>query len=83
MIVSKELTTVTKKVFWLDPYLTELETQVKTVKGNHITVNGTIFMLFSGGQESDYGSIGGCAVLEARKEGKEIIYTLDENHNLK
>ena len=37
---------MTKKVFWQDPYLTELDTTVKTVQGNQITVNETIFMLF-------------------------------------
>lgn len=74
---------MTKKVFWVDPYLTQLETSVRGVDGNKITVNETIFYAFSGGQESDHGSIGGYPVLEAKKEGKEIIYTLPENHDLK
>ncbi len=43
----------------------------------------TIFYAFSGGQESDYGTIGGYKVLEARKHGKEIFYILEDNHNLK
>lgn len=74
---------MTKKIFWQDPYLTELETTVQTVNGNQITVNETIFYAFSGGQESDYGTIGGNTVLEAKKSGKEIFYTLAENHDLK
>lgn len=74
---------MTKKVFWIDPYLTQLETSVRGVDGNKITVNETIFYAFSGGQESDHGSIGGYPVLEAKKEGKEIIYTLPEDHDLK
>jgi Ser-tRNA(Ala) deacylase AlaX len=73
---------MTTKVFWQDPYLTELETTVKTVNGNQITVNETIFYAFSGGQESDYGTIGDYKVLDARKDGKEIFYTLDDNHTL-
>jgi Ser-tRNA(Ala) deacylase AlaX len=73
---------MTKKIFWQNPYLTELKTEIKTVQGNQITVKETIFYAFSGGQESDHGTIGGYPVLEARKEGKEIFYLLP-NHDLK
>ncbi len=62
---------------------TELETVVEMVSGNQITVAETIFYAFSGGQESDHGTIDGCKVLEARKDGKEIFYTLEETHCLK
>lgn len=44
---------MTIKVFWQDPYLTELEIIVKAVNGNQITVNETIFCAFSGGQENE------------------------------
>lgn len=74
---------MTTKIFWQDPYLTELETTVKTVNGQQITLTETIFYAFSGGQESDTGTIGGYAVLEARKDNKEIFYTLDAHHKLK
>jgi alanyl-tRNA synthetase len=74
---------VTQKIFWQDPYLTELDTIVQTIHGNKITVAETIFYAFSGGQESDYGTIGGYKVLEAKKDDKEIFYTLEDNHNLK
>lgn len=69
-----------KKIFWQDPYLTELETTVQTVRNNKITVAETIFYAFSGGQESDAGTIGDYTVLTAQKEGREIFYTLGENH---
>lgn len=65
-----------EKVFWQDPYLTRLDTQVTGVQEESVTVARTIFYAFSGGQESDAGTIGGYAVLEARKEGKDILYTL-------
>lgn len=71
---------MTKKIFWQDPYLTQLETTVKSVDNNKITLNETIFYAFSGGQESDKGTINGLNVLEAKKEGKEIFYTLPEAH---
>lgn len=74
---------MTKKIFWQDPYLTELDTLVQTVNGNQITVTQTIFYAFSGGQESDAGTIGGFKVLEAKKDGKEIFYTLEGDPALK
>lgn len=73
---------MTQKIFWQDPYLTELETTIETVNGNQITVKETIFFAFSGGQESDHGTIAGAKVLGARKAGLQIVYTLAPNHNL-
>ena len=63
-----------KKLFWVNPYQTELKTKVSSVDGNKVTLEETIFFAFSGGQESDHGSIGGYEVLEAKKVGKEIFY---------
>ena len=74
---------MTKKMFWEDPYLTQLETYITSVKGNDITVEQTIFFAFSGGQESDHGTIGNSRVLQARTEDREIVYTLEQGHGLK
>lgn len=74
---------MTKKLFWQDPYLTHLDTRVTRVDGNDVTVAETIFYAFAGGQESDHGTIGGRRVIQARKKGKEIFYTLEESHGLK
>ena len=73
---------MTKKIFWEDPYLTELDTLITSVKDTDITVEQTIFFAFSGGQESDYGTIGNSRVLQARTEGREIVYTLENGHGL-
>lgn len=73
---------MTRKVFWSDPYQVSLETAVKAVSGADITLSETIFFAFSGGQESDTGSIAGRTVLSARKNGLEIVYTLPEGHGL-
>ena len=73
---------MTRKGFWENPYQTELDTTISSVNGNQVTVNSTIFFAFSGGQESDSGSIAGFHVLEARKEGREIVYSLPEAHGL-
>jgi Ser-tRNA(Ala) deacylase AlaX len=74
---------MTKKIFWEDPYLTQIETRIASVRGNDVTVDQTIFYAFSGGQEGDHGAIGNNPVVEARKEGKEIIYRLGDGHGLK
>jgi Ser-tRNA(Ala) deacylase AlaX len=73
---------MTRKLFWADPYRTELETRVADVAGNEVTLEETIFYALSGGQESDRGTIGGRPVLAARKDGRRIIYTLEEGHGL-
>jgi Ser-tRNA(Ala) deacylase AlaX len=73
---------LTRKVFWEDPYLTAHESVVTSVRGPEVTVASTIFYAFSGGQESDAGAFNGLPVLEARKDGLEIRYTLPEDHGL-
>ncbi len=73
---------MTKKIFWQNPYLTELETTVQAIFGDQITLAETIFYAFSGGQESDSGTIGGYQVLKAQKDGKEIYYTIPHKHRL-
>ena len=74
---------VTQKLFWADPYQTQLETHISSVMGNDVTVAQTIFYAFSGGQESDAGTFNNHPVLQARKEGLDIVYTLGEGHGLK
>lgn len=74
---------MTQKLFWQDPYLTRLDTHITRVDGNEVSVAETIFYAFSGGQESDSGTIAGKSILNARKEGTEIFYTLEEGHGLK
>jgi alanyl-tRNA synthetase len=74
---------MTKKVFWDDPYLTQLTTHVASVNGDQLTLMETIFYPFSGGQERDSGTIGGKTVLDAVKEGLEITYLLTPDHGFK
>jgi Ser-tRNA(Ala) deacylase AlaX len=71
------------KLFWQDPYLTQLDTRITRVDGNEVAVAETILYAFSGGQESDSGTLASKPVLKARKEGKEIFYTLEDGHGLK
>jgi Ser-tRNA(Ala) deacylase AlaX len=71
------------KLFWQDPYLTELSAQVVWMNENNLKLDHTIFFPFSGGQESDSGTIGGFKVLEAKKEGREITYRMEASPALK
>jgi Ser-tRNA(Ala) deacylase AlaX len=71
-----------EKAFWRDPYQRRLETRIAAVIGNEVTLVETIFYAFSGGQESDAGTIAGKHVLDARKDGREIVYTLEDGHGL-
>jgi Ser-tRNA(Ala) deacylase AlaX len=73
---------MTAKLFWDDPYLTQLDTIVTSVDGDSVTLAETIFFAESGGQESDEGTIGGIPVLEARAIGSDIRYVLPEGHGL-
>jgi hypothetical protein len=53
-----------EKIFWPDPYLSELKTRLKTEDGDQVTLHETIFYAFSDGQESDYRMISEIPVLE-------------------
>ena len=72
-----------KKVFWDNPYQTELDTQVAAVEADRILLDATIAFSFSGGQESDSGTINDLPILNSDIDGHLIYYTLDPNHNLK
>ena len=76
------MTNVTRKLFWDDPYRTRLDTQVDAIDRADVRLAETIFYAFSGGQESDAGTIAGRPVLSARKDGCDIIYTLALDHGL-
>lgn len=72
-----------EKVFWSSPYLREIEAKITGAEGNVVTLDRTIIYPFSGGQESDEGTIGGYPVLKAEIIGGEIYYTLEKGYTLK
>lgn len=74
---------MTKKLFWEDPYIKECKAKVIEIKGNEIKLEQTCFYAFSGGQASDSGTIDGINVIEARKEGKDIVYVLESAPSFK
>ncbi|HEY0299437.1 MAG TPA: alanyl-tRNA editing protein [Arachidicoccus sp.] len=70
-----------KKIFWEDPYKTEITTSITSVYNSIITLEETIAYAFSGGQQSDAGFTNEFTILKAEKIDKEIFYTIDSNHN--
>jgi Ser-tRNA(Ala) deacylase AlaX len=67
-----------RKLFWEDPYLKECTAIVESINGNEVKLSQSIFFAFSGGQESDSGTVGGIPVKEARKEADgSITYILE------
>jgi Ser-tRNA(Ala) deacylase AlaX len=72
-----------RKVFWEDPYLTTLSTVVTSVYLDDVTLRDTIAYAFSGGQQSDDGTINDFKICKATKQGLEIIYTLENGHTLR
>jgi Ser-tRNA(Ala) deacylase AlaX len=71
-----------RKVFWDNPYQQSLTTIVSQVNGNEILFEKTIAYSFSGGQESDKAWINDLPIIDSRKEGNLIYYTLSEGHVL-
>lgn len=67
----------TKKLFWGDPYLKECDSKITKIQDSKVYLDQTIFYAFSGGQESDSGNIAGAKVMEAKKEGDDISYSLE------
>lgn len=71
-----------RKLFWDDPYLTEIAAVVTSVRADEVTVDRTVAFAFSGGQRSDRGTIAGCEILRAEVRGREIVYSLAPDHGL-
>ena len=72
-----------EKLFRKDPYSNSCKATVTSSKNGEIILDNTVFFAFSGGQQSDSGTIGGFKVLEARTDGPEILYKLEESATLK
>lgn len=71
-----------KKIFWENPYQQTLETTVTSVEGNELLFEETIAYSFAGGQESDKACINSLPILDSRREGKLIYYTMPTGHGL-
>jgi alanyl-tRNA synthetase len=79
---------MTKKLFWINPYQTTCTAKVTQITGNIVKLNQTILYAFSGGQESDQGTINDIKVISATKLGDkeniiDIEYELESKPNFK
>ncbi len=72
----------TERLYWADPYATRSDACVVAIEGNEVELDRTVFFAFSGGQESDCGTIAGLAVQGAALDGQRILYTLPDDHGL-
>ncbi len=72
-----------RKIFWDDPYQTELDTHVAKAHDNEVLFSETIAYSFSGGQESDKATVNNIPILNSRMEDTLIYYTLPDEHGLK
>ncbi len=75
---------MTNFLFWVDPYLAALDTEVLSVEGNAVILKDTIAYAEAGGQESDLVKINNITVLESKldPEKRFITYILPEHHGL-
>jgi Ser-tRNA(Ala) deacylase AlaX len=71
-----------RKVFWDNPYQTQLNTMIAEVVGQRISVTDTIAFAFSGGQESDKAYINGMPVIQSEIVDNLIYYFLPVMHGL-
>jgi Ser-tRNA(Ala) deacylase AlaX len=71
-----------RKIFWDNPYRHTLSTQVAEVNGNQVLFEETIAYSFAGGQESDKTWVNDIPILDSKREGNLIYYTLPDNHGL-
>lgn len=69
-----------RKLFWDNPYQTQLSTKIASIAGNKILFEETIIYSFAGGQESDKAWINGVPVISSVREGNLIYYILPDDH---
>lgn len=72
-----------RKLFWDDPYQRKLTTKIAAIEMNRILLEDTIVFSFSGGQESDKGSINDLPIINSEIEEHLIYYTLKDGHGLR
>lgn len=71
-----------KKVFWDNPYQTQLKTKVQSIEGNKVLFDETIAYSFAGGQEHDKAWVNGIEIINSVREGNLIYYFLPDGHGL-
>ncbi len=77
---------MTEKLFLTDMYLKEFDAVVTRAEGNQLVLDRTAFYATGGGQPNDTGVLetpnGELRVVDVRKDGDEIVHTLEEGKTL-
>ena len=68
---------MTEKLFYQDYYLKQAKAKVIKIDGNKLYLDQTIFWAFSGGQQSDSGSISGVPVVNVYLENNDIVHEFE------
>ena len=68
---------MTRRLFWEDMYAREFDARVASADGTRVVLDQTAFNPRGGGLVSDTGAIDGTRVVEAVKEGEEIVHVLE------
>jgi Ser-tRNA(Ala) deacylase AlaX len=68
---------MTRRLFWEDMYAKEFDAKVVSLVGEKLILDQTAFNPRGGGLVSDTGTIDGVRMVEAVKEGEEIIHIVD------
>lgn len=65
---------MTRRLFWEDMYMRAFDGRVVRVEGNRVVLDQTAFNPRGGGLVSDLGQLSGISLVEAIKEGEEVIH---------
>ncbi len=65
---------MTRRLFWEDMYMKEFDAKVLSVDGPKVVLDQTAFNPRGGGLVSDLGKLGGVDLVEALKEGEEVVH---------
>jgi Ser-tRNA(Ala) deacylase AlaX len=68
---------LTRRLFWEDMYMREFDAKALAVDGARVVLDQTAFNPRGGGLVSDTGVLGGARMVEATKEGEEVVHQLD------
>jgi Ser-tRNA(Ala) deacylase AlaX len=74
---------MTRKLFWEDAYLKDFEAKVLSVDGRNVVLEQTCFYPKGGGQPCDTGRINGIGVVEAVKNGEDVVHVLEKEASFK
>ncbi len=70
---------MTKKLYMTDPYRKEFEAKVISSNEDEVILDQTCFYPLSGGQPADRGYLNGKKVLDAYKDGEDIVHVVEGN----